>query len=322
MIVMRNQDKEIIEIANSQVENLLERLNMTVSKAGRWLSSTCPVHKGDNRTGFGFNVDKGNWRCFTQGCEQKWGNSIIGLVAGILEYSYDDAMEWIVNNIDENGEKIVKSERKIDRIYQESCLKRLFRTDFYLKRGFCQETLDSFEHGRAESGKMLNRVVFPIRDENGFIRGFSGRWAGKEQEIDGKLVCIGSTGKEVPKWKHTSFAKSDYLYHFHNAKPFCKDSLILVESIGNVMRFWDAGYKNCVACMGSSVSWKQSNLIIASTRKVVLAFDNDKAGQKATKNAKKTFEQYLNVTIITPPEGKDWAECSNPETITICQQSM
>lgn len=310
-------DKELLALANAQAGSILSKLGIEYSESNRWLSACCPVHGGDNRTALAFNVEKGYWKCFTQDCQEKWGSTIVGLVAGVLNYTCDDAVEWLRENVKEIGDLKIKNHKVSDKIYKEECLKLLLRTDFYVKRGFSQLTVDSFEHGKAEKGAMSHRVVFPIRDENAKIRGFSGRWTKKEEIRDGKIVCLSNTGKQVAKWRHTSFNKSDYLYNFYKAKEFCRDELILVESIGNVMRWWDCGFKNCVACLGSSLSTKQIKLIIPSTKKVLLAFDNDKAGLKALKKASKGLEEYVNIATILPPPDRDWAECSNQEVLDI-----
>lgn len=314
---MAEFDKELLALANAQAGSILSKLGIEYSESGRWLSSSCPVHNGDNSKAFGFCVDKGYWRCFTQDCQEKWGSTIVGLVAGVLNYTCDDAVEWLRQNVKEIGDLKIKSARISDKVYKEECLKLLLRTDFYVKKGFSQSTVDSFEHGKAEKGVMRQRVVFPIRDENAKIRGFSGRWHGKDTLKDGKIVCLSDSGKIVPKWRHTSFNKSNYLYHFYKAKPFCSQELILVESIGNVMRWWDCGFKNCVACLGSSLSIKQIRLIIPSTKKVLLAFDNDKAGLKVLKKASKSLEEYVNIATILPPPDRDWADCSNKEVLDI-----
>lgn len=317
MLCKNKANQEIINLANGQIPALLSKLNISFTQSGRWISSTCPVHKGDNRHAFGFNVDTGSWKCFTHSCERQYSNSIIGLISGVLGYDYNAAVDWLVDNLDDKPAFIANTKVRKDKIYQENCLKRLFKTDFYLKRGFQQSTLDFFEHGKAESGSMFNRIVFPIRDEKGFIRGFSGRWSGKEVEVNGKTVCYNINGKEVPKWKHTSFNKGDYLYNFYRAKEFSSEEIILVESIGNVMRWYDCGFKNCVASLGTAFTTKQSSLILSSTRRVILAGDNDEAGLKAQNKRIKMLEQYTNVQTILPPVGKDWAELSNQEVLDI-----
>lgn len=303
---------DLIQSANAQIEAILNKFGLKYRKGFNSVMGCCPVHCGDNLSAFSYNFDKRIWTCFTRSCQREWGNDVLGLVAGILQGTKDEAKSWLIENIEElDYIPEIKIEKRIDKIYPEYIVKKLFKTDFYVKRGFSQETVDSFEHGKAEAHTMRNRIVFPIRDENGLIRGFSGRWAGKEELKDGKKVCVTNTGVKVPKWKHTSFNKTDYLYRFNVVKPFIKDEVIVVESIGNVMRFWDAGFNNCVAIMGSSISFKQVQLILSSSKGVVLAFDNDKAGLKALKKAHNLFDPYLNVKELLAPEGVDWADLNN-----------
>lgn len=308
-----------VQQLNSQIENILTKLNISFKRSGRYLQMCCPIHGGDNPTGLGFHLEKNKWICFTRGCQEEWGSDILGLISGVLQVSRVEANDWILDNV-EGFSCSVKNKitEKEDTIYTEQLIKRLLKTDFYLKRGFSQATVDAFEHGKAEAHTMKGRIVFPIRDEKGFARGFSGRWAGKEvKDEKGKTICVTATGVKVPKWKHTSFNKTNYCYRMKEAKPFCKDELIIVESIGNVMRFYDAGFKNCVACMGSFISVMQAEQIIKNTKTVILAFDNDKAGHKAEKQSRELLEAIVNLKTIWPPEGKDWAEISNNEVLTI-----
>lgn len=317
MIAERQANKELVELSNAQIQDILTLLEVKFTQGGSWISACCPVHKGDNHHAFAFNLQKGYWKCFTHDCHEKWGHNIVGLVSGVLGYNYNDSVGWLLNNVKEVAGLKQKVQRTEDRIYPEKCLLRLFKTDFYVKRGFSALTVSEFEHGQAQTGIMIHRVVFPVRDDKGLIRGFSGRWSGTEREIDGKLQCVTEAGKAVPKWRHTKLNKMDYLYNFYRAKDNCKEELILVESIGNVMRFWDCGKKNCVACLGSALSPKHIKMLCSTTKKVVLAFDNDNAGRKVLKKARKMLEQYVDLKIITPPEGKDWAECTNEEVLKI-----
>lgn len=311
--------KELSLLATNKGEQILSLLGIEFSIAGRWLTSQCNIHGGDNHHGFGFNSEKGTWRCFTHRCEQIYGNDIAGLVAGIKKCSYNEAIDWLVEHFEELD--LVEKKIKVmeEKIYPEMDLKKLLRTDFYLKRGFSQETVNSFYHGLAESGSLRCRVVFPIRNAKGFIIAYSGRWAGQEKIIDGKVVCF-NDAREVPKWKHTSFKKSDNLYNFNVAKDLIEKEIIIVESIGNVMRWWEAGFKNVVACMGSSLSSKHTSMLIGKTQRVILAFDNDDAGIKASQNSIKRLEHYVNSIELSPPRGKDWADITNQEVKDIYEK--
>ncbi len=312
----------VLQQANSQIESILTKLNINFKRSGKWLTASCSVHNGDNRGAFAFCTHTNKWVCFTQHCQQDCGNDILGLVRGVLSLNRAEAYNWLIENIDD-VEYIPKEkeEEREDRIYPDYCVKKLFRTDFYLKRGFSQPTVEAFEHGIAQSKAMRNRVVFPIRDEKGLIRGFSGRWALKETQVERKgemkTICVTDAGTEVPKWRHTSFKKTRYCYRLREAQEFCKDELIVVESIGNAMRFYDAGFKNCIACMGSFISLQQANLIMNNTKTAILAFDNDKAGKAAEESSRKLLEPFLNLKTIWTPEGEDWATLTNEQVLNI-----
>lgn len=312
----------VIQQAHSQIESILIKLNINFRKSGSWLTAPCSVHQGDNRGALAFCTRTNKWVCFTRHCQQEYGNDIVGLVAGVLDVSRTEALGWLEENVQDVdiSAKRVRKEKE-DRVYEEFFTKKLLKTDFYLRRGFSEATVNSFEHGMANALSMRNRVVFPIRDEIGLIRGFSGRWAGKEIEVERqdkkKMVCVTESGVQVPKWRHTSFKKTNYCYRLKEARQSCQDELIVVESIGNVMRFYDSGFTNCIACMGSYLSFRQANLIIGSTKKAILAFDNDKAGKQAETEARKLLQPYMNLKTIWTPEGMDWGEMKNQELLEL-----
>lgn len=306
-------------IEAAKIESIFAALEVPLTRGGDWFQCACPVHHGDNKTAFGWNLKTSTWSCFTHHCEMVYGNKIVGLLKGVMNFTDEEASHWLAQN--STGVVAPSAALKIDKIYPENCLKRLFRTDFYEKRGFLRETLDNFEHGMAESGTMRNRVVFPVRDERGYIRGFSGRWAGKEAISNGKTICVSSTNKQVAKWKHTSFKKSSYLYNWCKLKSQNPEPIIVVESIANVMRFHEAGYQNVCASFGASLSVKQTSLLIKRGLPVILAYDNDEAGHKGIEKAKKKLEQYLDVRVLHTRDSRDWAELNNEEVKQICQIS-
>lgn len=300
------------KVSAQSAQNLLGILGVQTRIQGDRIFGCCPIHHGDNATAFSYRNSQ--WVCFTHGCQSEYGNDIVGLIAGIKRVSKDEAEGWIVEHIDEVPEGMKTNLPKPEIIYPEWCLERLLKTDYYEKKGFSAETCKKFTHGLAQSNKMRGRVVFPIRNEKGFIVGFSGRWAGKEAIINGKLECLSATGKPVRKWLHTSFPKGKLLFNYNEAKPFSDREIIVVESIGNVMRWHDAGFKNVVATLGTHISDFQIQLLTSSPRSAILAYDGDEAGRTASAKTRKKLEAYINCLEIFPPDGKDWSDITNEQT--------
>lgn len=306
---------DLIQDASQRIEAVLSLLGVNFSKSGTWIQSCCPIHKGDNPTGFAWNCRTSRWTCFSNGCHIHVINDIVGLVQSVLNISRDESYKWLNKNVDFTGPVTVfEQEERIDRIYPECCLKKLLRSNYYRSRGFNEETCCHFEHGEAQAKEMRNRVVFPIRNDKGFIIGFSGRWLGEQKIIDGKVKCVTKTGTVVPKWKHTSFNKSNILYNFNDAKKYAEKEIIIVESIGNAMRWYNCGFKNVVACLGVSLSNKQCQDLISCSKLAIVAFDWGNAGQKGADRAKKQLEEFIDCIILTPSDERDWADLSDEET--------
>ena len=120
-----------------------------------------------------------------------------------------------------------------------------------------------------------NRIMFPLYDLEGRVVGFSGRIYSKSDES--KYINT----KETPIFK-----KGELLYNYHNAKALARKekSIIIVEGFMDVIRLSSIGIKNVVATMGTAVTKMQSSLIEKMATNIILMFDGDEAGNKATQS--------------------------------------
>ncbi len=120
--------------------------------------------------------------------------------------------------------------------------------------------------------KFRNRIMIPIRDENGKMAGFGAR-------------IVDPT--DVPKFLNSPetpiFTKGKILYGLDRArKPIrAADQAVIVEGYLDVIALHQAGYENVVSPMGTALTEDQLRLLKRSTRRIVLALDPDVAGQKA-----------------------------------------
>ena len=139
-----------------------------------------------------------------------------------------------------------------------------------------------------------NRVMFPIIDVSGNVIAFGGR------------VLDNST----PKYKNSSdtpvFKKSRNLFALNFARHTCQESLILCEGYMDVIAMHAAGFTNAVATLGTAITAEQARIISRYTRKVIISYDSDEAGQKAAMRAVKLLsEAGLDVVILKIPGAKD-----------------
>ncbi|MFN8411211.1 MAG: DNA primase [Anaerolineales bacterium] len=120
--------------------------------------------------------------------------------------------------------------------------------------------------------KFRNRIMIPIRDENGKMSGFGARI------VDPNDVPKFLNSPETP-----IFSKGRLLYGLDRArKPIrVADQAVIVEGYLDVIALHQAGYENVVSPMGTALTEDQLRLLKKSTKRIVLALDPDAAGQKA-----------------------------------------
>lgn len=186
---------------------------------------------------------------------------------------------------------------------------------YYTSKGISEKTLETFKAGVATSGDLRGRIVFPIiqykKNLSDKLIGFSGRDTTFKSKI--KWIHIGDSDK----WNYPLFLNKKYILESRE--------IILVESIGNLIKLWDLGIKNAMCCFGSRLSKGCFKTILQfSVKKVTISFDNDKpdrsgkrAGQEGADLAKKTLGNFLpeeNIFVKLPPkEGQDIFEMEDQD---------
>lgn len=119
-----------------------------------------------------------------------------------------------------------------------------------------------------------DRVMFPLHDINNKVIGYSGR--------------IYYQDKDAPKYinskEHPLFKKGEFVYNYYRAKNECrvKNTVIIMEGFMDVIRAHSVGVKNVVATLGTAFTKEHANLIRRLAKNVIICFDGDKAGAKAT----------------------------------------
>jgi len=133
---------------------------------------------------------------------------------------------------------------------------------YWLNRGISQKTLQTFQGGVINSGRMKNRYVFPIFDSKQNLVGLSGRSLEKNPKI---------------KWKHYG-SKDQWKYPAQanfNLLKGC-DKCFLVESIGDMLKLWEAGFKTSIVLFGLGLSTSALNLLIkANPKNIYICTNND-----------------------------------------------
>jgi DNA primase len=149
---------------------------------------------------------------------------------------------------------------------------RHFTAKGYLEQDLVDAGMLSERDNGAHYDRFRNRLMIPIRDENGRMAGFGARI------IDPNDVPKFLNSPETP-----IFTKGRLLYGLDRArKPIrAADQAVIVEGYLDVIALHQAGYENVVSPMGTALTEDQLRLLKKSTRRIVLALDPDAAGQKA-----------------------------------------
>jgi DNA primase len=171
----------------------------------------------------------------------------------------------------------------------------------HLKSKYPEKLLEiSGLFSRDHSGRLYDRfrrrIMFPIANEAGKVIAFGGR----------------ATGDEMPKYMNSPetpiYSKSNVLYHLDRAKEALRqnDFAILVEGYMDAIAVARAGIANVVASCGTSLAEPQIKLLGRFTRRMVVNYDPDTAGQAATERSLALLlEKEFDVRVLALPGGAD-----------------
>ena len=300
-------------------DTLLQHLGFQITKSTpREVRAACKVHGGDNKTAFRMNKETKNWICFSHSCHEDIGYDVISLVMKILNLNFAEAVKYLENltgvNVYNNGgyvefKRLKECKEFVDHVdnrqippayVTETYLNsfKRFRSKFFEKEengGFPSEVLDEFEIGGGYVDKYgFQRDVIPIRNKEGELSAYSCRDITGEADEDYKYLLT------------EGFEKDGVLYNLHRAKEYMGESrtIIVVEGFKSVWKLYVAGYKNAVACMGSSITEGQHNLLYSTAFNVVLLLDGDEAGIKGTLRSIKEMTGKIDFRPLFLPDAK------------------
>ena len=312
---------------------------ITLKRRGRNMVGLCPFH-GEKTPSFNIYTENGSFYCF--GCGV--GGDVITFVMKMenLDYvdavkflaqragmdmpedSYDDSMSKLRTRVYEANREAARYYYKmlyspdgkhgLDYFHGRMLTDRTIRhfglgfadddwsslSDYLIGKGFSKNELVAAnlavkqKNGNGIYDRFRNRVMFPIIDLRGNVIAFGGRIMTDEK----------------PKYLNTSdtpvFKKSENLFSLNNAKNSGSRTLILCEGYMDVIAVNQAGFQNAVATLGTALTREQAMLMKRYADEVVICYDSDEAGQKATSRAIPILRNAgLLVRILTVPSGKD-----------------
>jgi DNA primase len=165
-----------------------------------------------------------------------------------------------------------------------------------------EELLGAGLSNRRGNDYFQRRLVFPLTDARGGVRGFQARKLHDDDPLQAKYV--NSPESDL-------FKKGDLLYGLDSARqPIAKeDRAVVVEGNTDVLALRQAGFLPVVASMGTALTEKQLKELGRLTKRLFLCFDSDAAGQEATlRGMELAVGSGFDVQVVSLPKGTDPAD--------------
>lgn len=309
---------------------------LSLKKAGKNFKAVCPFHE-EKTPSFFVNPEKQIFHCFGCGI----GGNIFKFLMNIENISFPEAVILAAKKAgveisitamksNEEREKIMEVNKTAAEIYNELIFAQQGKRalEYFYKRNLNNEDIKKYLLGYApydsdflikkikekdtnsaqfvkaglidiEKGKdfFRNRIIFPIFNIKSDIVGFGARALDDNQ---------------MPKYLNTAenpvFNKSWVLYGMNWAKKEIKEKgyVILVEGYFDVLRLHINGIQNCIAPLGTSVTSGHLKLLKRFTDNILIIFDSDQAGIKATmRSIESILQNGFQVKIGALPSGFD-----------------
>lgn len=320
------------------IEDVVGRY-VELKKSGSSLVGLCPFHS-ERTPSFHVTPSKQMFYCF--GCNT--GGDVITFIMSIEHLSYVDAVQFLADSVglpvpkrdvldselSALRKKILEMNRIAARFFFNTLISPEGKTglDYLLGRQLKPQTIKRFGLGWApdswdslirfmtaqgfsannlkaaglvsdSGGKIFDRfrgrVMYPIIDHKNNVIGFGGRTLEKD-----------APAKYLNTAENLVYKKGQNLYALHYAKNSKRKEIILCEGYMDVISLHQNGFDNAVASCGTALTPDQARLLRRYTEDVVLCYDSDEAGKKATRRALDILPAAdLRVRVITVDGGKD-----------------
>lgn len=327
----RFSDEFLSELhARCDIEQLISSY-VPLKRRGKNLVGLCPFHN-EKTPSFTVYPESQSFFCF--GCGA--GGEAINFTRRIENLDYTEAVRFLCDRAglampsEGYDDSIAQKRRRMYEINKEAA--RFFHNylfspegkvglEYYKSRGYSKKTLVRFGMGYApddwrkllfymrekgysyeelyeanlankseKNGKtnyydsFRNRVMVPIIDARGNVVAFGGR------------VLDDSKPKYINTSDTLVYKKSLGVFGLNFAKNTKEKTLILVEGYMDAISLHQAGFDNAIACLGTALTSEMAHLLSRYCDEIILSYDADEAGQKATQRAIQIFSS-INMTI-------------------------
>lgn len=338
---MRSSDAFLEQLrANTDIESVISPY-VNLRRRGKNLVGLCPFHN-EKTPSFTVYPENGSFYCF--GCGV--GGDVITFVRRMENLDYMEAVKQLADRagmaLPEDGYDDTLAKKRTAVLAANRAAAKFFHSqlfteqgrqalDYFLDRGLAPETIRHFGLGFApndwralkrhlneqgfddvllESANLLrrsdkngkvsyydnfrNRVMFPIIDPRGNVIAFGGR------------VLDDSKPKYINTSDTLVYKKSNGVFALNFAKNGNDGKLIIAEGYMDVIALHQAGFTNAVACLGTALTKEQANLLSRYADTIILSYDADEAGQKATARALGIFGTTgMEIKVLRLEGGKD-----------------
>ena len=334
-------DEFLTQLRNRcDIEDIIGRY-VNLKKTGSSTVGLCPFHS-ERTPSFHASGRKQMFYCF--GCHK--GGDVITFIMEAEHLPYVDAVVFLANmvglpvpqknvfdtEIAELRKRILEINRAAARFYFDTLFKPEGKAglEYFKNRkltpttvrrfglGYAPDSWDSLLTHLLDNGYALDdikaaglaiqsktggkhfdrfrsRCMFPIIDHRGNVIGFGGR-----------PMDAHNPAKYLNSSENLVFKKGQNLFALNIAKNTKETCLILCEGYMDVISLHQAGFDNAVASLGTALTPDQARLIRRYTENVVVCYDSDAAGKKATQRALEILPPAgLNVRVMTVTGGKD-----------------
>ncbi|HOO68324.1 MAG TPA: DNA primase [Bacilli bacterium] len=298
-----------------------------VEQRGKNYFAICPFHD-DHNPSMSISPEKQIYTCFVCGAH---GN-VFSFIMDYENVSFIEAVKMVANRVgitlDISSYKSKPKNKGIEDLYDiYDIANKYYQNNLYTKdgikameylrdRGFTDEIIKEFEVGLSTNNKLtkvlknkgyadsllvnsgissskesatydtfIDRIMFPLWDMEGKTVAFSGR-----------IYKSSDPSKYINSRESDIFKKGKMIYNYHKAKEEIrrKKAVIVVEGFMDVIALYKVGIMNVVATMGTAVTNDHANMLKRLSGNIILCFDGDSAGNKATISC---ANELLNVGI-------------------------
>ncbi|MBQ3129001.1 MAG: DNA primase [Clostridia bacterium] len=326
--------------ARTDIESVISPY-VNLSKRGRLVKGLCPFHN-EKTASFTIYPDSQSFYCF--GCGA--GGDAITFVRRIENLDYVEAVKVLAeragmqmpedgydDSLAKHRQRILAANREAARFFHSTMMSEQGRIglDYFLGRGLTMQTIKHFGLGYApdswdallrymRSKGFTNQELYDANlvrksdkgERTHYYDNFKNRAMVPIIDLRGNVIAFGGRvlDDSKPKYINTSdtlvYKKSDGVFALNFAKNGNPSQIIVAEGYMDVIALHQAGFTNSIACLGTALTQEQARLVSRYAEEVILSYDSDEAGQKATKRAIEIFGRTgVRIRVLKLTGGKD-----------------